>query len=217
MKSDFALIFDMDGVLVDNFKYHQKAWKMFCSEHGLDFDRAFRSRVFGGTNKDHLETFFGRPLDPNEVRTFEAQKEALYRTLYAPYICPVPGVLDFLEEIKRKGIPCALATSSPSENVHFVLEKTQTRGYFPVVCDASSITRGKPYPDIFVEAASRLGMSPDRCIVFEDSLNGIEAAKRSGARVVALLTTHPSTELPEVDRVIENFENLELRSLQNLL
>jgi HAD superfamily hydrolase (TIGR01509 family) len=136
--------------------------------------------------------------------------------LYAPHIRPVPGIIEFLENVKKVGIPCALATSSPSVNVHFVLEKTRTQGFFSVVCDASSITRGKPHPDIFIAAAGKLGVSPEHCVIFEDSLNGIEAAQRSGARVVAVLTTHKANELPPVDMVLENFENLELHRLQNL-
>lgn len=216
MKKQLAVIFDMDGVIVDNYTYHHRAWKLFCKTHGLDFEKAFRSRVFGGTNRDHLETFFERSLSASEVSRFEEEKESLYRRLYRPHIKAVDGVLEFLAKIKEAGTPCALATSSPAVNVAFVLSITATTDYFPVILDASHVNRGKPNPEIYLKAAARLQRKPWECVVFEDSVNGIVAAKAAGTKVVALSTTHTAEELPPVDLVIPDFCHTEVSDLEKL-
>jgi beta-phosphoglucomutase family hydrolase len=216
MKNNLAVLFDMDGVIVDNYSYHRRAWSLFCGRYDLDFDRAFRSSVFGGTNRDHLETFFGRALSGDEVTRYESEKESLYRELYRPHIRPLPGLIRFLDELKEAIVPMALATSSPPVNVGFVLEKTGAAGYFHHVIDSSGVTRGKPDPEIYLKAADALGMDPGRCVVFEDSRNGIRAAQRAGTKVVAVATTHTADELPAVDLVIKDFKYIKLDDLQIL-
>ena len=217
MKKQWAAIFDMDGVIVDNFRFHQQAWSIFCERYGLDFDRAFRSSVFGGTNRDHLQTFFGRELNSAEVAAYEAEKESLYRKLYKDHISPVSGILRFLEELTAREVPLALATSSPAVNVRFVLQNTLTKGYFRQVIDAGGVNKGKPDPEIYLKSAAALGLDPGKCVVFEDSHNGITAAKRAGMRVVALSTTHPEEQLPPVDLVIPDFETVRVRDIEILL
>ncbi len=217
MKKRLAAIFDMDGVIVDNYTYHHRAWKTFCARHGLDFDRAFRSSIFGGTNRDHLEAFFQRPLTAGEVASFETEKESLYRALYGPHIRPVAGLIRFLGELRDASVPVALATSSPPVNVRFVLERTGTASFFREVIDASMVSRGKPDPEIYFKAADALATEPGSCIVFEDSRNGIAAARHAGMKVVALATTHPAHELPPVDLVIPDFMSIGTGDLEILL
>ena len=216
MKYHYAVIFDMDGVVVDNFQYHQLAWQTFCKRHGLDFGTAFRSGVFGGTNRDHLEHFFGRRLAEEEVRNFEEEKEALYRDLYHPHIKPVEGLAAFLQELKSAGIPVALATSSPPVNVRFVLAETGLSGVFNPVLDATSVTNGKPDPEIYLKTAAALAKDPAACIVFEDSISGITAARAAGMKVVGLTTTHPAEDLPVLEMAIPDFTNIGLDDLELL-
>ena len=217
MKNSFSVIFDMDGVIVDNYSFHQDAWKIFCDRHGIDFGRAFRSKVFGGTNRDHLETFFERPLSAAEVADYEHEKESIYRSLYRDHIRPVRGLLPFLKALAREGVPMALATSSPPVNVRFVLDATGTSSYFATILDASHVTHGKPDPEIYLKTAEALNAAPDACVVFEDSLNGIEAAAKAGMTVVALTTTHQEKELPRVDLCIRDFTEIGITELKKLL
>jgi len=217
MKKEFAVIFDMDGVVVDNYEYHRDAWTIFSERYNLDFGDAFRSKVFGGTNRDHLEFLFGRKLTGSEVRRYEEEKESIYRDLYRPYISPVEGLVRLLQILTGSGIPVALATSSPGINVRFVLEQTGTGRYFRTILDAASITNGKPDPEIYLKAAGLLETDPSRCIVFEDSVNGIKAAQAAGMKVIALTTTHPSGELPPVDLSIADFEEIGLPDLEKLV
>ena len=217
MKVKKGVIFDMDGVIVDNYAFHQEAWKIFCRKYAIDFSEAFRSEVFGGTNRDHLETFFQRRLTDREVSELEQEKEALYRNLYHDHIRPVRGLKPFLQQLKQARFPMALATSSPPVNVGFVLEKTGTSSFFDVIMDASHVTHGKPHPDIYLKTAGALGLEPQDCLVFEDSVNGINSALRAGMKVVALTTTHDRHELPEVDLYIPNFEKVSVGGLKKLL
>lgn len=202
---------------MDNYAFHQEAWESFCKENKIDFGVVFRSKVFGGTNRDHLEIFFNRKLSQAEVDRYEAEKESKYRALYADHIRPVRGLVSFLKQLAESGIPIALATSSPRINVDFVLAGTGTADFFKVILDASHVSRGKPDPEVYLKAASALGRKPEECIVFEDSVNGIRSAQRAGMKVIALATTHPPEELPEVDRIISDFNDLDIGALENLL
>ncbi|MBM3435814.1 MAG: HAD family phosphatase [Bacteroidetes bacterium] len=217
MKPDFAVIFDMDGVIVDNFEFHQQAWKLFLEKYEIEITGDFRSRVFGSTNEDHFKNFFGRKLTKSEIREFEETKEAIYRNIYESEIRPVDGLIRFLTELKQHKIPIALATSSPRVNVKFVLEKTGTNEFFPVILDSVSVSRGKPHPEIYLKAAEALNHRPAKCIVFEDAIVGILAAKNAGTKVIALTTTHNAGELPEVDLIINDFTGLDLSVLENLV
>ena len=216
MKKKLAVIFDMDGVLVDNYAYHRKAWELFCSKYSLDLNLAFRSMVFGGTNRFHLETFFSRKLSQQEVQAYETEKESLYRSLYAEHIRPVNGLVGFLKLLQEASVPIALATSSPSINVEFVLSGTQTASFFKIILDASDVTHGKPDPEIYLKAALALQKHPAECVVIEDSVNGIISARAAGTKIVALTTTHTRLELPEVDLVVEDFEGLDVKTLEKL-
>jgi beta-phosphoglucomutase len=177
MKQNFAVIFDMDGVLVDNASYHLQAWQQFLELHGIHFQDNMKTKIFGATNREHLELFFERILSEEEVKEYEWQKEQIYRDLYSPDIKPVKGLISFLELLEKSKIPIAMATSAPQVNIDFVLDRTSTSRFFSKIFDASSVSKGKPDPEIYLKTMDSLGFLPHNCIVFEDSLNGILAAK----------------------------------------
>jgi beta-phosphoglucomutase family hydrolase len=217
MTGDFAVIFDMDGVLVDNYEYHLRAWEIFLEKYEISLTGDFRTKTFGGTNKEHLEHFFNRKLTRREIKEYEETKEAIYRNIYSDEIKPVDGLISLLTILRQNKVPLALATSSPAVNVKFVLEKTGTLAFFPVILDSSFVTKGKPDPEIYLKTAKALKYNPDQCIVFEDSINGIIAAKNAGTSVVAITTTHKAGDLPEVDLIINDFREVNLTILKNLL
>ncbi len=216
MPDKFAVIFDMDGVIVDNYAFHQQAWSVFCANHGISWKDDFRSRIFGSTNKEHFRAFFGRELLDTEIDRYEIEKEQIYRELYRSHIKPVEGLEKFLEQVKEKLIPLALATSSPRVNVDFVLSQTGLRGYFPLILDATSVIHGKPDPEVYLKTAKMLHFETSLCIVIEDSIPGIKAAKAAGMRVIGISTSLKKDELTEADLIIEDFNELNLRVLENL-
>ena len=218
LNHSFAVIFDMDGVIVDSNPTHTIALRKFCEMHGHHLtDEELKTTVYGRANKDWLPDIFGAQMTPAEYKKLADEKEALFRKLFKPKIRPLKGLIFFLETLRENHIPRALASSAPAENVQFTLEKTGTKKYFDIVLDESSINKGKPDPEIYLKTASLLNFSPEQSIVFEDSIAGVEAAKKAGCKVVGVTTTHSRAEFSETDLVIDDFEGLSLVTLQKLL
>lgn len=213
----FAAIFDMDGVVVDNTKYHALAWRTFFAKYGKKLSlQSVKTRVLGRFNREIFADLFGYKLKRSEADALAAKKEAFYRKIYAKAIRSVPGLPQLLAALRVAGIPIALATAAPSENVRWVLRRTGLKKYFSVIIDDTGVKRGKPHPDIFLKCAKRLHVAPKNCLVFEDAMSGITAAKRAGMKVVGVATTHKPSELRHTDLVIKDFKTLTLERLENL-
>lgn len=218
MKADLAVIFDMDGVLVNNFAWHLKAWEKFCKKHKKRISAdEFREHVFGGNNPDHLKFIFGNHLSHELINKYGQEKELIYRELYKGNIQPVAGLKAFLSEIKEIGIPTAIATSAERANVDFILEAIGLSEHFNVIVDSSMIKKGKPDPEVFTKAASLLNTEPQKCIVFEDSLKGIAAALNARMKVIGVGTTHYVAELTEAHLVINDFTEISADRLTILI
>ena len=192
-----AFIFDLDGTLVDNTPAHLRAWAVFLASQGREMGEAeFLQRFNGKTNADILRGALDRPLSPAEVEEFTGQKEAIYRDLYRPHLQPMPGLLEFLGRARDARIPMAVATSALPPNVEFVLGGLGLLRWFGAIITAQDVRNTKPHPEVFLTAAERLGAEPGTCVVFEDSLSGIEAARRAGMRAVAMTTTLRAEDFP---------------------
>ncbi|HOW30714.1 MAG TPA: HAD family phosphatase [Bacteroidales bacterium] len=201
-----ALIFDMDGVIVENHEWHFRAWIEFCRQYGITLTQEeFYTKIFGGTNHDLLTRLFEGSLSNDDIERMGEEKEAIYREMYAPHIQPVPGVVEFIGLARDKGIKTALATSAPSSNVSFTLEHTNLSGSFDIIVDSSHIKHGKPHPEIYLKAAALLNLEPRQCIVFEDSLSGITSALSAGCNVIGVATTLPAAELTMAHHIITDF------------
>lgn len=205
-----ALVFDMDGVIVDSNPMHRLAWERFNRRYGIETDETMHRRMYGRHNYDIVRDFFGPELSTEEVAARGAGKEQLYRELIAERVeeMLVPGVRAFLD--RHAGAPMAVATNAEPANLEFILDRTGLRQYFRVAIDGSSVSRPKPDPEIYLEAARRLGVDPRNCIIFEDSHSGVEAARAAGARTVGVRTTH--RDLPGVELAIDSFASPELES-----
>ncbi|WP_080057488.1 HAD family hydrolase [Spirosoma aerolatum] len=216
----FAALFDMDGVLIDNADFHLNAWLQFAQNHGLSLTRdQYMDHINGHISADSLAYVLQRPVTPAEVIILTEEKEAIYRELYRPHLRPTPGLITFLDTLKRAGVPMAVGTSAPESNVGFTLDGTQLRPYFDAIVDASMIHKGKPDPEIYLTAAQRVGVEPSRCVVFEDAFAGIEAGLRAGMSVIALATTHTRSELADkgASLIIDDFSQLTLEQVQTLI
>ncbi|HSW89110.1 MAG TPA: HAD family phosphatase [Candidatus Saccharimonadales bacterium] len=203
-----AVLFDMDGTMVDNTAYHKKAWEEFYKRHHMEFsDEDFRVKFSGKNNKQIFQMIFGEDIFDEEVNKFADEKESLYRELYAPYIKPIDGLLEFIEKLKQKGIKIAVATTAIKENRDFILNALKLNNTFDAIIGYEDVAKGKPDPEIFLKAATALNVKPETCIVFDDAPSGIEAAKRVGMKTVGLLTSHTKEEL-NADNTIIDFQLL---------
>jgi beta-phosphoglucomutase len=204
-----ALVFDMDGVIVDSNPLHREAWAVFNRRYGLETTEDMHGRMYGKRNDEIVRDFFGTGLSDEEVAARGAAKEEVYRDLARRRFeqMLVPGIREFLEE--HRGAPMALATNAEPANVAFVLRSAGLEPYFRVVVDGHQVTNPKPHPEVYLRAADRLGISPANCIVFEDSFSGVAAAQGAGMRVVGLATTHG--DLIGTSISVDNFESRDLR------
>lgn len=197
-----ALIFDLDGVIVDSMPVHTLAWRRYLEARGI-VDHEIVARMHGRRNDEIVRDLFGADLGEREVFEHGAAKERLYRELMAPVLVEhlVPGILEFLQ--RAAPAPMGVASNAERANVDFVLERAGIRRYFRAVVDGSQVSRPKPHPEIYLRAAELLGASPRNSVIFEDSPAGVQAARASGARVVAVRTLDSA--LPEVDLTIGSF------------
>jgi beta-phosphoglucomutase len=203
-----ALVFDMDGVLIDSNPVHREAWTEFNRRHGLETTPDMLERMYGKRNDDIVRDYFGDSLSPAEVDRLGADKERLYREMVGERIeeVMVRGIRGFLE--KYRSVPMALASNAEPQNVRFLLDRARLAPYFRVVLDGSQVSRPKPDPEIYLLAAKRLGIAPANCIVFEDSHSGVQAALAAGMRVIGLHTTYGN--LPGTALSVDNFESGDL-------
>jgi len=185
-----GFVFDLDGTLVDNMALHASAFETFLARHGMPpLGAAGRSRFDGKRNREIFPDLFGRPLSEDELQRYSGEKEGLYRELSRGNIRPHRGVLPFLDRLEALGLPAAIATSAPLENVTHSLREIQLESRFAHVVRSDEVARGKPFPDVFLEAASRIGVPPGECVAFEDAPLGVTAAKAAGMHVVAVTTS----------------------------
>ena len=168
-------------------------------------EEEYNANINGRTNKDVIQYIYKRQMPEEEILKYTLEKEALYRKLYKPFIKPLAGLIDFLEILKSKGIPMAIATSGIQPNIDFMFEEVPIKPYFTEVVNSSHITKGKPDPEIYLKVASLLRISPKNCLVFEDAVVGIKSAKAAGMKVIAVATTQPKEELSLADMIIDDY------------
>jgi len=200
-----ALIFDMDGVIVDSNPWHRTAWEEYNRSLGVEMTEEMQQRMYGKRIDELIREFFGRHLDDAEVFAHGAAKETLYREMMKPHLngALVPGIREFLA--RHRGLALAVATNAEPPNVDFVLDETGLRSFFRIVVNGHEVANPKPHPEIYLRVADALGVAPADCVVFEDSHTGVEAALAAGMQVVGISTTHD--DLAGVALLIRDFND----------
>ena len=205
-----ALIFDMDGVIVDSNPMHRESWVAFNRRYGLATTEEMHQRMYGRRNDQIVRDFYGDGITVEEVDARGRAKERLYREMIAGRTeeMLVPGLRAFLE--RHRDLPMGVGSNAEPENVAYVLDEAGLRRYFRAVVDGHQVHNPKPHPEVYLRVAELLETEPANCIVFEDSHSGAAAAVAAGMRVVGLCTTFVN--LPGAVLTIDNFLSGDLES-----
>jgi beta-phosphoglucomutase len=203
-----AIIFDMDGTMINNMHYHLLAWERMVEELGYSIRGAELFAQLYGSNKGVVERIFGQgKFSADEIQEISDTKEAYYRDLYAPHIKLIEGLPAFLDSCRERNILLALGTASNMPNINFTLDTLNIRPYFSAVVSADDVQFGKPHPETYLKAAALLGHAAADCTVFEDVPKGVEAAANAGMNTVVLTTTHQPEDFTQFSNIITFIAN----------
>jgi beta-phosphoglucomutase len=215
-----AAIWDMDGTLVDTAELHFRAWEEVCREHGRGFTRADFAATFGQRNPEIIRKLFGDRFDAAGIAALGERKEVLYRAAAEKGMELLPGVHALLEDLHRAGFVQAIGSSAPRANLELILRLTGIERFFDAIIGMEETQRGKPDPQVFQVAAEKLGVPPSSCVVLEDAVAGVQAARAGGMKCIAVrfVGHHPVTALREAgaDLVVETLEQVSARTVLEL-
>ncbi|HLJ95747.1 MAG TPA: HAD family phosphatase [Gemmataceae bacterium] len=217
-----AVIWDVDGTLVDTAELHFQAWLVLAGRIGKPFARADFAATFGLRNQDIIPGIFGTHLSSRDVAELGERKEESYRAAARQHgVILLPGARALLEGLQTAGFKQAIGSSAPRKNLELILQLTQSEQYFQAVVSVEDIQRGKPDPEVFLIAANKLAVSPNHCLVLEDAVAGVRAAKAAGMKCIAVRSggQHSETALVQAgaDRVVSNLEQVSIGSVRQLL
>jgi beta-phosphoglucomutase family hydrolase len=203
VRSDVAVLFDLDGVIVDSRPHHLTAWHDLARRHALQHPPDYFTRTFGLRNDAILGGLIPG-VRREDLARLAHEKEALFREVARGRVEALPGVRELLATLDEQAIPRAVVTSTPSANLHLVLDSLGLTGRFQALVAEEDAAKGKPDPEGFLVAASRVGVEPSRCVVIEDAPAGLQAAKAAGMRAIGITTTHPAPDLGDADLVVDS-------------
>lgn len=201
-----AVLWDLDGVLVDSTRYHYEAYREMLTGSGRELGFEEFRNLIGLRNETILRRLFGE-LPAGEVERLARRKEELFRERIAGNVEALPGAADLVRRLQREGVPMAIVSSTPRANIDLILGILGLGGAFSAIVGAEDAGRGKPDPEGFLVAAGRLGVAPADCVVLEDAPEGIEGAKAAGMRCVGVATTRPPERLRQADLVVESLDD----------
>jgi HAD superfamily hydrolase (TIGR01509 family) len=210
-----AVLWDVDGTLIDSAEYHWLTWQEALTREGFALTRERFDASFGQRNDEILRAYFGHDFPVGEIERIGGVKETLYRELVRGRgIEPLPGVRRWLEQLKADGWRQAIASSAPALNIEAIVGALGIASCFEAVASAEDVERGKPDPQIFLAAASKVRVAPARCVVVEDAPAGIEGARRAGMRSIGVLSTHATL---DADLVVSTLDELSAQAFDELL
>jgi HAD superfamily hydrolase (TIGR01509 family) len=206
----WGALFDWDGVVIDSSRHHEESWERLARELELPLVEGHFRQGFGRKNEFIIPTILEWTTEAAEIRRISLRKEALYREVVAEWsLEALPGVRTWLERLRDAGVPCAIGSSTHRANIDLSLGLIGLAEFFTGVVTAEDVSHGKPDPEVFVKAAASIDRAAAQCVVFEDALVGIEAARRGGMKVVGVATTHPAAEISAADRVVHRLDELQ--------
>jgi len=211
-----GVLWDMDGVLVDTGEFHFQAWSHVLPDYGLRMSYELFQSTFGMNNAGVVSTLLRRKPEPEFLVELGERKEQQFRQVVRGHVRPLPGVCLWLDRLKAEGAPQVIASSAPPANIDVIIDELGLRAYFTAIVTGYDMP-GKPDPTLFLKAARRIDVPPERCVVVEDAVAGVEAAKRAGMRCIAVTTTNPVHALDGADVVVERLDALPPDTFKQLL
>jgi len=212
-----GVIFDLDGVLIDSGWAHKQAWFDLAEKEGLEFSDKFFNDTFGMQNAQIIPMLVGRELEPGELEEMSDWKEQRYRDIVSEKLTLSPGAERLLAELKEKGFRLAIGSSTPKANLDLIFRCLKLDNYINVCVTKEDVKKGKPSPETFVRAAQELLLPPQYCVVVEDAIHGIEAARAAGMSVIALTTTRGREDLSGADIIADNLDELKVENFVGLI
>jgi len=212
-----GVIFDMDGVLVDSYRAHFDSWRRMAAERGLEMRREQFAATFGRTSREIIHELWGERVDEGDIPEMDARKEQIYRDILRADFPEMDGAGELIAALHEAGFALAIGSSGPRENVAATLECLPGGEHISACVDGSKVHRGKPDPEVFLKAAEKLDLPPDRCVVVEDAPAGIEAARRAGMAAIGLTGTATPEQLAAADLVIDSLRELSPQSIGALV
>ncbi len=219
-RPEVGFIFDWDGVVVDSSAQHEESWERLAAQEGLPLFEGHFKLGFGKRNQLIIPEILKWTRDAKEITRLGDQKEIHYREIIRETgIEPLPGVRAFLEMLVREKIPFAVGSSTPRENIIAVMSRAGIEGFFDKIVAAGDVQKGKPDPEVFLKAAERINLPPERCVVFEDSISGVEAGLAGGMTVVGLTTTNSRERMERsgASLVRDSFKEMSLEEILEIV
>lgn len=214
---ELAVIFDVDGVLVDSYQAHFQSWRRLFRELGTDTTEEAFAATFGRTSREILRDKFGDRFDEAQLREFDERKEHYYREAFRENFVPMDGATELIDALAADGFALGIGSSGPAANVELAIELLGLGSRFVAKVTGADVTRGKPDPQVFQLAAERLGLTPAACAVVEDAVHGITAANRAGMVSVALTGTAPRPQLAHARLVVDSLHELSPARFRELI
>jgi beta-phosphoglucomutase family hydrolase len=215
MKGMRGVLWDMDGVLVSTGEFHFQAWSKTLAEYDVPFTREEFRATFGMNNARILEVLLEGSPAPELVEEISERKEVLFRQSVKGQARLLPGVREWLDRCAAWGIKQAIASSAPPANIDVLVDELGIRTYFAAIVSGDELP-GKPDPAVFLKAAQAIGVAPERCVVVEDAVAGVEAAGRGGMKCIAVTTTNPAEVLKAADIVVRSLDELAPEEFEHL-
>jgi len=210
-----AVIWDLDGVIIDSADEHRRAWQRLAREEGIKFTDEDFWATFGKRNDDIIAILWG-PLSPEQVQLLRDRKEIYFRDLIRQTAAPLPGSMELMRSLHEAGYLQALASSAPIENIQLISEVLGLERYLTALVSGETVPHGKPAPDIFLKAAQELHIEPSRCLVIEDAVAGVEAAHAAGMRCIAVAGNRDLPGLRKAELMVKTLLEVDVKRVQTL-
>jgi len=214
-----AIIFDVDGTLVDSLPYHHESWRIFFKNNNLeenDFNEILKEYKGGGT-LELMTSVFGDMYTKDELKTMTDDKEIIFRDIYKSKIYPIEGLKKFLDNLKENNILLSIGSNAIRKNVLMTIEELSITNYFSYIICGDEVSKGKPDPEMYIKTLSNLNIHKDECVIFEDSIEGVTAAKNADIKVIGVTSSQSSEILKSVGafKTIENYTTINVDNLLN--